>query len=208
MRKPIAHAKGENTTSTPPTAGDPEVIGHGDPRVVIARTSASPSSLRYAALLILLLFGIILAIIFGSMVLIPVGVAIGVLRGLQWYVSRPVPTDRLYTQTVQRSISANFPAPEKFMDAYLDRLLEAIREDVPTYSVFQAMAEIAEELYKDERSPIRFRPCRRPTQSRKDGIATNSSHISESQSMHRERSMYFIGHSGEPTSTSSPSFHR
>jgi hypothetical protein len=104
-----------------------------------------------AVLLIFLLFGVILAIIFGSMVLIPIGIAIGVLRGLQWYATRPVPTDRLYEDTVQRSISANFPAPDQFMDAYLDRLLEAIRENVPTYSVFQAMAEIAEELYKEER---------------------------------------------------------
>ena len=91
-----------------------------------------------AVLLIFLLFGVILAIIFGSMVLIPVGIAIGVLRGLQWYATRPVPTDRLYEDTVQRSITANFPAPDQFMDAYLDRLLEAIRENVPTYSVLGA----------------------------------------------------------------------
>jgi hypothetical protein len=111
--------------------------------------SGSPAT--DAALLILLLFGLILAIIFGAMFLIPIGIAIGVVKGIQWYVNRPIPTDRLYAQTEQRSLSANFPEVEHFVNAFLDRLLDALRTDLPTQQILQAMAEIAEELYRDER---------------------------------------------------------
>src|SRR5579864_9552688 len=111
--------------------------------------SGSPAT--DAFLLIVLLFGVILAIIFGTMFLIPIGIAIGVVKGIQWYVNRPIPTDRLYAQTEQRSLSANFPDAEQFVDAFLDRLLDALRNDLPTQQVLQTMAEIAEELYKDER---------------------------------------------------------
>src|SRR4029077_16383145 len=58
---------------------------------------------------------------------------------------------RLYAQTQQRSIAANFPDPPQFMDAYLDRLLDALRGRPPTYEVFQTMAQIAEDLYNEER---------------------------------------------------------
>jgi hypothetical protein len=111
--------------------------------------SGSPAT--DAVLLVLLLFGLIVALIFGAAVLIPVGIAIGVVKGIQWYVNRPIPTDRLYAQTEQRSVSANFPEVELFVDAFLDRLLDALRNDLPTQQIFQAMAEIAEQLYKEER---------------------------------------------------------
>jgi hypothetical protein len=111
--------------------------------------SGSPAT--DAALLILLLFGIILAIIFGTMFLIPIGIAIGVVKGLQWYVNRPIPTDRLYAQTEQRSVSANFPNVETFVDAFTDRLLDAFRADLPTFQILRSMTDIAEQLYKDER---------------------------------------------------------
>jgi hypothetical protein len=86
--------------------------------------SGSPAT--DALLLILLLFGLIIAIIFGAMFLIPIGIAIGVVKGIQWYVNRPIPTDRLYAQTEQRSVSANFPDTEQFVDAFLDRMLDAL----------------------------------------------------------------------------------
>ncbi len=104
-----------------------------------------------AAIAVLLALVIIFALLVGATMLIPIALAFAVVRGVQWYVNRPVPTDQLYAQTEQRSISANFPDADKFMDAYLDRFIDAIRDDLPAYKVFQTMAVIAEELYKEER---------------------------------------------------------
>jgi hypothetical protein len=92
-----------------------------------------------------------IAFVWGMTILVPIGVAIGVVRGIQWYVNRPIPTDKLYAQTEQRSISANFPDPDRFVDAHLDRLLDAMREELPGRAIFQGMTGIVEELYKDER---------------------------------------------------------
>ncbi|HLH96801.1 MAG TPA: type IV secretory system conjugative DNA transfer family protein [Xanthobacteraceae bacterium] len=112
-------------------------------------SSGSPAT--DALLLLLLLFGLILALIFGLAVLIPIGVAIGVVRGMQWYATRPIPTDRLYAQTEQRSVSAHFPDADIFVDAFLDRLLDSLRTELPTAEILRSMTEIAEELYREER---------------------------------------------------------
>lgn len=99
---------------------------------------------------ILLAVVIIFALVLGATILIPIAIVIGLAKGLHWYVNRPTPTDQLYAQTEQRVISANFPDTEKFMDAHLDRLLDAIQDNLPAYSVFRSMAQITEALYKSE----------------------------------------------------------
>ena len=111
--------------------------------------TASPATDAFLA--IVLFFVLMYALIMGATILIVIAIILGIFRVAQWYVNRPIPTDRLYSETQQRSIAANFPNPEQFMDAYLDRLLEAFNANLPTYELFQFMAEIAEELYKDER---------------------------------------------------------
>src|SRR6516165_12076262 len=77
-------------------------------------------------------------------------IIIALALGATILMNRPVPTDQLYAQTEQRVISANFPDTEKFMDAHLDGLLDAIQEKPPAYGVFRAMAQITEALYKTE----------------------------------------------------------
>ena len=52
--------------------------------------------------------------------------------------------------TQQRSVTANFPEPDKFIEAYLDRFIDAIRDELPAYSVFLAMTHTAEAIYKGE----------------------------------------------------------
>jgi Type IV secretion-system coupling protein DNA-binding domain len=46
--------------------------------------------------------------------------------------------------------SAAFPDPEKFVDAYIDRLVDAIRDDLPAYHVYLTMVHIADALYRSE----------------------------------------------------------
>jgi hypothetical protein len=103
-----------------------------------------------AAIAIFLVVAAIILIVVGGMFLLPVVLIIGIAKGVHWYMHRPTPTDQLYAQAQQRSITANFPAPEKFIDAYIDRFLDAIREDLPSYQIYLAMAHIADALYKEE----------------------------------------------------------
>ena len=103
-----------------------------------------------AAIAIVLVIAAIMLVVLGGMFLLPVVLVIAIAKGIHWYANRPTPTDQLYAQTQQRSISANFPDADKFMDAYLDRFLDAIRDDLPAYYVYATMANIAEALYKEE----------------------------------------------------------
>ena len=103
-----------------------------------------------AAIAVVLALVVVFALVVGATILIPVAIVIGIAKGVQWYVNRPVPTDQLYAQTEQRVIAANFPDAEAFMDAHLDRLLDAIRDDLPTYAIFRTMADLTKAIYKKE----------------------------------------------------------
>jgi hypothetical protein len=103
-----------------------------------------------AAIAVFLVVVAIILIIVGGMFLLPVVLIIAIAKGVHWYMHRPTPTDQLYAQAQQRSITANFPEPEKFIDAYIDRFLDAIREDLPSYQVYLTMAHIVDALYKHE----------------------------------------------------------
>ena len=95
--------------------------------------------------LVMLVMVIIVALVMGATILIPVLIVIGIAKGVHWYVNQPTPTDQLYAQTQQRSVSANFPDTEKFMKAYLDRFLDVIRDDLPAYHIYLMMARITED---------------------------------------------------------------
>jgi len=110
--------------------------------------STDPSA--NAAIAVFLALVIVFAIVAGAMILVPVAIVIGIAKGVHWYVNRPTPTDQLYAQTQQRSVSANFPATDKFMDAYIDRFIDAIREDLPAYHIYLAMVHITEAIYREE----------------------------------------------------------
>lgn len=112
-------------------------------------TSSNDPAMNAAIAVVLALVAIILVVV-GGMFLLPVVLVIGIAKGVHWYAHRPTPTDQLYAQAQQRTISANFPAPEKFTDAYIDRFLDAIRHDPPAYQIYLAAVQIADLLYKEE----------------------------------------------------------
>jgi hypothetical protein len=103
-----------------------------------------------AAIAVFLVLAAIILVVVGGMFLLPVVLIIGIAKGVHWYMHRPTPTDQLYSQAQQRTITANFPEPEKFIDAYIDRFLDATRDDLPAYQIYLAIAHIADALYKEE----------------------------------------------------------
>jgi hypothetical protein len=103
-----------------------------------------------AAIAVFLVLAAIILVVVGGMFLLPVLLIIAIAKGVHWYANRPTPTDQLYAQTQQRGIVANFPDPDKFMEAYLDRFIDAIRDDSPAYRISLIMANITSALYKDE----------------------------------------------------------
>lgn len=113
-------------------------------------TNSSDPALN-AAIAVLLALVAIALVVAGGKFLLPVVLIIAIAKGVHWYVNRPTPTDQLYAQAQQRGITAAFPDPDKFMEAYLDRFLDAIRDDLPAYSVFLAAANITEAFYKHEK---------------------------------------------------------
>jgi hypothetical protein len=103
-----------------------------------------------AAIAVVLVMVAITLVVVGGMFLLPVVLIIGIAKGVHWYMHRPTPTDQLYAQTQQRGVSANFPDAEKYMDAFLDRIIDAIRDDLPAYHIYVEMLCITEALYKEE----------------------------------------------------------
>jgi len=110
--------------------------------------STDPSA--NAAIAVFLVVAAIILIVVGGMVLLPVVLILGIAKGVHWYINRPTPTDQIYAQTQQRSVSANFPDTEKFMEAFIDRFIDAIREELPAYHIYLTMVRITELLYKEE----------------------------------------------------------
>jgi hypothetical protein len=110
--------------------------------------STDPSA--NAAIAVFLVVAAIILIVVGGMFLLPVVLIIAIAKGIHWYTHRPTPTDQLYAQTQQRSVTANFPDPDKFLDAYIDRFLDAIRDDLPAYRIYLAMVYLTEAIYKEE----------------------------------------------------------
>ena len=104
-----------------------------------------------AAIAVVLVLAAIMVVAAGALFLLPVVLLIGIAKAIHWYKTRPVPTDQLYATAQQRAIAANFPQPEKFIDAWLDRFLEAIAANPPALPVYVRMAEIADALYRAER---------------------------------------------------------
>ena len=112
-------------------------------------TKSTDPGVNFVVLIVLTIL-VIFAIVAGAMFLIPILIVIGIAKGIHWYVNQPTPTDQLYAQTQQRSLTANFPDAEKFLDAYVDRFLDAVRDDLPTYHIYLTMVRITEALYKTE----------------------------------------------------------
>lgn len=103
-----------------------------------------------AVIAVLLAMVIIAAVVMGALFLLPVVLVIALAKGVHWYVNQPTPTDQLYAQAQQRSITANFPDTDKFLDAHIDRFIDAIRDDLPAYHIYLTMVRITEAIYKAE----------------------------------------------------------
>lgn len=103
-----------------------------------------------AAVAVLLIMVGVLAVIISASILIPIVAGFVLLKAFQWYMQRPVPTDRLYAETEQRIIAAKFPAPDRYLDDHIDRLLDAVEDDLPAYGVFRSLIATSETLYEKE----------------------------------------------------------
>jgi hypothetical protein len=49
-----------------------------------------------AAIAVFLGLIIIIALVLGASIVIPILIVIGIAKGVQWYMNRPMPTDQLY----------------------------------------------------------------------------------------------------------------
>jgi len=103
-----------------------------------------------AAIAVFLVIAAAGLIVVGGIFLLPVVLILAIAKGVHWYVHRPTPTDQLYAAAQQRSISANFPDADQYLEAFLDRFLDAIRDKLPAYSVYRTIAHAAQALYRDE----------------------------------------------------------
>jgi len=84
------------------------------------------------------------AIIVGGFFAVPILLIAGLAKGIHWYSNRPPPTNELLAQTQQRSVAANFPETDDFMEAYVKRFFDAVRDDLPTYQIYRTMAFVTE----------------------------------------------------------------
>jgi hypothetical protein len=102
------------------------------------------------AIAVFLVLAAMIIVVVGGAILLPVVIVVAIAKGIHWYANRPTPTDQLYAAAQQRTIAANFPDAEQFMDAYLRRFRDAIRDDPPAYQIYLMMADITDALYKEE----------------------------------------------------------
>jgi hypothetical protein len=103
-----------------------------------------------AAIACVLVVAAIMLVVVGGMFLLPVVAVIGIAKGVHWYANRPTPTDQLYAQAQQRSVTANFPDADKYLEAFLDRFIDAMGDDLPTFQLYLAIARIAKAIYEHE----------------------------------------------------------
>ena len=103
-----------------------------------------------AAIAVFLAFVAVALVVVGGMFLLPVVVVIALAKGIHWYANRPTPTDQLYAHASQRTIAANVPDADKFLDAHLERFLEVVGDNLPTFQLYVTMARITDLLYRDE----------------------------------------------------------
>ena len=141
-----------------------------------------------AAIAVFLVLAAIMLVVVGGMFLLPVVLVLGIAKGVHWYANRPTPTDQLYAQAQQRTITANFPDPEN--SRRLSRSLP--RRDPRRPARLQHLSR------RWRTSPRRCTsrsistiPCRRsppPIPSRRAATATSLSPISARRPMRRARS--------------------
>src|SRR5579862_6580328 len=112
-------------------------------------TSSKDPAMNAATVAVLILAGTMLVVV-GGIFLLPVVVVVGIAKGVHWYMTRPTPTDQLYALAQQRTIAANFPDPEKFNEAFVERMVEAAGDDLPTYQLFGGISHVADQLYAAE----------------------------------------------------------
>src|SRR5262249_28433810 len=112
-------------------------------------TKSTDPGVNFVVIVVLAVLAIA-ALVVGATFIIPIAIVIGIAKGIHWYVNRPTPTDQLYAQAQQRTVSANFPDYEKFLEAHIDRLLEAPLDDPPAYHIFVTMTKVTGALYKEE----------------------------------------------------------
>ena len=107
------------------------------------------SSVRIVLFLLIVFFGI-WAVIVAGFFAIPVILIAALAKGIHWYANRSPTTDQLHSQAQEQRTAANFPDADKFVLDHILRLLDAIGDNRPAYSIYRAMFGISDELYRTE----------------------------------------------------------
>lgn len=94
----------------------------------------------------------ILAFATSFLLLLPIAIGFGVLGLMRWQQNRPPPyaNPALTSAVALRTIEANFPDGDTFIESYLRRLVEAWQPRIPVWPVLNRMAETAAEVYELE----------------------------------------------------------
>jgi hypothetical protein len=91
-----------------------------------------------------------LALTAGLIVAAPLAIGFCIFRGLRWYAARPVPLTKLQAAAQLQLIAANFPPADQFFGTYVKQLYDLWKPVFPSGVIYQAMGEIAEQLYAAE----------------------------------------------------------
>lgn len=94
----------------------------------------------------------ILAFATSFVLLVPIGIAFGVLGFIRWHHNRPPPyaNPALSSAVTLRTIEANFPDRDAFIAAYAERLIEAWEPRIPVWPLLRRMVECAADIYELE----------------------------------------------------------
>src|SRR2546421_434937 len=75
-----------------------------------------------------ILFGIVFAVTAGVLILVPILIAVGVAKGVHWYLTlppRPTTTQELVERAKAVALTTNFPDDQGFLEYHLTTLMDS-----------------------------------------------------------------------------------
>lgn len=112
-------------------------------------TKSTDPGVNFVAIVVIAML-VILALAVGAVFIIPIVIVIGIAKVIHVHNTRPTSTAALFQATQQRVTAANFPATDVFVSAHLHRVLEQLRDSLPTDSIFDSYGTVAVALYDAE----------------------------------------------------------
>src|SRR6185369_9653036 len=82
----------------------------------------------------------IAAIALGAMIAVPVLIVLGLTKAVHYLANQPVPTHQLTSAARQKAIQADFPDPDKFVEAHLNRFIASCGDELPAAPLYRTMA--------------------------------------------------------------------